>query len=473
MSSRDKSFQDRLKDIFKRNKGNTGNFPSRGEFVLSEDLLRDLSRDSPVTTRIKILRDLSDKVAVSKLENKNYGVWWKTYLEKKILQKPVTWHLLFLQCLLKGQSDKLKVMRAQFFRFIKHHDHPEDVGQRLDLLNTLTSNGKDILYFEEEVGPFLLNWLPDISKAGKIEEYLSMIDNVVKFNAAYLDDEVITGFIQHICVLCCSTSNYKTVMSCLQIMATVVAYSNMSPDSLPKFIGALCRTVNVEAYCMHSWKIMKNLLGTHMGHSALYTMCRILQEPALRSDTDLLRGAVFYIHMSLWTSMPLSNLHCPPSSVLPSFLQAIKCNQAAVAYEVILGLRHLVNRYGLELQDPAWSVLLQIISYIVREIDIASNQIPNKLIVAPLHETLNTIESLLEVGSYNGSVKQLFDVIEECSTDRPENSILRLILYLSHSIVPTEHLWLTNLYNLLQKYFKLELRTNIRLKVLDILAKRY
>lgn len=103
---------------------------------------------------------------------------------------------LFLQYLIKGQYDKIKLMRAHFFRFIKHHVHPEDIGQRLELLNMLTSNGKDILYFEEEVGPFLLNWLPDISKAGKIEEYLLMVDNVIKFNAAYLDDEVITGLIQ-------------------------------------------------------------------------------------------------------------------------------------------------------------------------------------------------------------------------------------------------------------------------------------
>lgn len=58
-------------------------------------------------------------------------------------------------------------------------------------------------------------------------------------------------------MLCCSTSNYKTVMSCLQIMATIVAYSNMSTESLPKFIGVLCRTVTIEGYCPSSWKVSK------------------------------------------------------------------------------------------------------------------------------------------------------------------------------------------------------------------------
>lgn len=65
---------------------------------------------------------------------------------------------------------------------------------------------------------------------------------------------------------------------------------------------------------------MKILLGTHMGHSALYTMCQIVQSPILSTDAKLIRGAIFFIHMALWSSASLPNLHCPPSSVLPSFL---------------------------------------------------------------------------------------------------------------------------------------------------------
>lgn len=65
---------------------------------------------------------------------------------------------------------------------------------------------------------------------------------------------------------------------------------------------------------------MKTLLGTHMGHSALYTMCQIVQNPLLLADAHLIRGAVFFIHTSLWGNTPLPNLHCPPNSVLPSFL---------------------------------------------------------------------------------------------------------------------------------------------------------
>lgn len=89
----------------------------------------------------------------------------------------------------------------------------------------------------------------------------------------------------------------------------------------------------------------------------------------------------------------------------------------------------------------------------------------------PLHEVLNAIENLIEKGDFNGDEAEFYNIIENCVHSRPESSVLYLIAYLARDIVPIKHMWLTNLYNLLQKYFKPEMRTNIRLKVLNILSK--
>lgn len=124
-------------------------------------------------------------------------------------------------------------------------------------------------------------------------------------------------------MLCCNTNQSPIVILCLQILGTVVAYSILPPESLSQFVGTLCRTVNFKCYCLPSWKTMKNLLGTHLGHSTLFTMCRFLQEPNLKNDASLMRGCVFYIHMALWDINSMQNLCCPPSSVLPSVLQVI------------------------------------------------------------------------------------------------------------------------------------------------------
>lgn len=71
-------------------------------------------------------------------------------------------------------------------------------------------------------------------------------------------------------------------------------------------------------------QIMRNLLGTHMGHSALYTMCRLLQDTNYQRDVRLLRGAVFYVNMGLWGTHRIPKLVCTPTSVLPSFHQVNK-----------------------------------------------------------------------------------------------------------------------------------------------------
>lgn len=55
--------------------------------------------------------------------------------------------------------------------------------------------GKAIVYFEEEIGRFLLTWFPEIVRMGRTEDYLFLIDNIIHFNAAYLDEEMINGFI--------------------------------------------------------------------------------------------------------------------------------------------------------------------------------------------------------------------------------------------------------------------------------------
>lgn len=53
--------------------------------------------------------------------------------------------------LIKRQNEELKISRAEFFRFIKSHNNPQDVGQRLQLLVALTNNGKNVQHFEEDV----------------------------------------------------------------------------------------------------------------------------------------------------------------------------------------------------------------------------------------------------------------------------------------------------------------------------------
>lgn len=46
-------------------------------------------------------------------------------------------------------------------------------------------------------------------------------------------------------------------------------------------------------------------------------------------------------------------------------LQAVKSNHSVVTYEVMLSIQRLVGKCGVELQDPAWDLVLSIIEAII------------------------------------------------------------------------------------------------------------
>lgn len=88
-------------------------------------------------------------------------------------------------------------------------------------------------------------------------------------------------------------------------------------------------------------------------------------------------------------------------------------------------------------------------------------------------DTMTVMESYIEINKYNGNLKSYYKLVEECAADRPEESMLKLLKYLSKNVKPVHHLWMTNLYNLMYKYFKVEKRTTIRVEALGILNHTY
>ncbi|KAK0095925.1 hypothetical protein PV326_007052 [Microctonus aethiopoides] len=477
MNSKDKdnrTLNDKLKQFFRLSKGN---YKSREDFVLTQDIEREISSENPINQRSRAIKDLCDVVLNHQCENNAAERLWnlvQDLLNKNVAKEYRHIVLNFLCCLVQGQYSKLSpLMRVKFFLVVKEHEIPEDIGPRLELLQRLTDNGKDIIHLEEQMGGFLLEWMPIVTggdgKRGA--EFLSLLVNVIKYNSAYIDEDIVSGLVLYICHLCYYSNNTEVVSGCLETLDTIVGYNiNLQSDSLQTFITALCRSVNVESYCQISWKIMRKLLGTHMGHSALHTMCRLLQDEMFQRDVRLLRGAVFYVNMGLWGTHKIPKLECTPISVLPSFIQALKCNHPIVMYEVTLSIQRLVNKFGVELQEPAWSVVLDIIENVITHIE-TSNQPASKQVSSCLHETLNSVENLMNDSQYNGCFSRFYELVERCSDARPENSILKLVEYRSTFIGPTHYKWQTKLAALVERYYKIETRTNVRIKVLDVVTK--
>ncbi|KAM9363314.1 tuberin isoform 2-T2 [Symphorus nematophorus] len=435
------------------------------EFIITTDIIKELHPDCGLSNRVRMMNHVCDLAKTKKFEEHAVEAVWKA-VEDMLSpdQPPEARHavLQLLRAIIQGQGERLGPLRAYFFKVIRDYQPcNEDLSDRLEVFKALTENGKDITYLEEDIARFVLLWM-DI---GLTSDFLNVLVNLVKFNSCYLDQNV-SIMVQKICLLCNRTTSSTDIEVALQVLDAVVCYNCLPSDSLTVFIITLCRTVNVKEFCESCWKLMRKVLGTHLGHSAIYTMCRIMEERAYMEDAPLLRGAVFFVGMALWGAHRLPALKNTPTLVLPSFYKAMSCANEVVSYEIVLSITRLIKKYGKELQVVTWDILLGIIERLLQQIQ----TIGSAELKAIVYELLTTVEELYEQNGYHGSTEKFFSLVEKCADKRPDASVLTLISYRAQSIQPAKDGWIQSLHRLMEKFFRNETRSVIRIKVLHILS---
>ncbi|XP_071526636.1 tuberin-like [Panulirus ornatus] len=468
-SKGEKSFPERLKRWFKLERGN---LPGSRDIRITDELKIELSNESPVPVRIKAIKELNEVLASKKLEENGIEKLWTLVQDLLALTCPAEHRHTTLQMLttLAYGHDRLGPMRHVFFNYISDNYQHEDIKPIFDFFREVIAEGKQLEYIDEYVGPFLLEWLPGLLASAQAADALNLIIVLVKFNSAYLDEPVVTGYVKQVVTQLHRANNEAEALLCLRVLDAVLAYSYLPSSALPTFITALTRAVSVPQLTPEAWKIMRNLLGTHLGNSGLYVLCRLIQK---NGDAHIVRGAIFFLTSALWGTNKVSSLNYKPAAVLPTLREASKNNHVLVIYEVALSIQKLVSKMYMELHLSSWDIILDTLSKLFEHAVALEEGHEKQTIVAVLKDILDVIEQLIDLQQFGGSSDKFFSLIDQYSNLRPESSVLRLLDHLAQGADPLRPHWLANLGTLLNQYYRHDHRPNVRTKALAILADVY
>ena len=396
--------------------------------ALTSDILAELGKDlgQPVGSRLKVVKELQGQVREKRLQEQGVLLLWKKLedllgSDQELETRHQVWE--FLTDMLIGQQHALEMFRPELFRFIKGHEISEDLSQRVSVLGALTDTGREIQHIEEQMGIFLLHLLNLVSEADSEAraQVIALVSNMVRYNSAYLDQDVVAGLIVCLSRLATNSTTDQEILSCLDVLKAVVTYSYVPPEALFPFISCACQVVNLPSLSSEAWDTMRKLLGTHLGHSALYNLCQIVQSPEHRQYEKLVRGAVYFIGCALWGATRVPSLRYTAMSVLPFLISSLHSPHQPVLFEVAFQVRELVVGQGEQLTAPEWEETVTLLQRMVSRINRYEEVRP--AVEEHLKATIGEMEALAMTERYAGSRTRLYELIESVSALCPEASV--------------------------------------------------
>lgn len=468
---------ERLKSLLGLGKTSSPAVPRLEEHEVELEILKELGVESPVSHRIKVIKELTEVVRTRRLaQGAADSLYSLTCDLLHPAQGPEVRHpvLQFYCALIRAQRDPLDITRAHCFNLVLELRQPEDLALRLELVQALTDNGKCLSLFEEQAGPFLVKWMPELLSGGWAHELLPLLKNLVRFNSSFLDRATVMGFVQNTCILCCRTNSEQDVQLGLDLLDSVVGFGLAGAELLGHLVPMACRTVVVAPLSEPSWRLMRNLLGTHLGHRTIAYLCRLLEDRANGGDHTMLKGAVFFVGAALWSPRAVGSLQHAAAGVLPSLGRALASSgHPSVAYEAAVCLQWLLPEPpGGPLPGGAlaWDAVLELLDALLAFPQ--EGQPGGRQLQQMAHELLSRVEHAYDAGAFEGSEARLFELVDQAASLRPEGSLVRLVEFRARQAELNPLHWTDQLSELLERFMDPAMAAPpaVRLRLLDLVA---
>jgi len=453
-----------LRNLFSKYDSNSPTKRPRQEEILLSECLLKLGPDAPFEKRLSFANEFCEFLSQYRLD-----IMYLTHVWARIKdlfdpgQSPAAKlaGIKILRAFAENHRDRLGLIKSEIMKILRR---PEFLQvEVIQIFGRLINRGRDISPHEQEVGESLALWLAQPGQSIAVQqELLSLVNDIIKFGFTQIPVNQRSVIIQQLCQISNSATLIDVVQLCLQCFAEIVCYSYFPSGSLVPFLSALCRTVNIERFSQSTWTIMKNVLNTY-GNTSVGALCHILDNEENQDATNLLRGAVFFLGMSVWGAQRIKSLQVSPVQVLPTINRLLSRAVPIIAHEINLAVRRLITKYGAEL-DQEWEILRVMLEKLhIYYLNIPGAQVSQEVLAS----SLEAVIVLLETNQFKDDEMRMYVTLSNCLPLLSEASVRTVFRYQIQFVHPFYPNWLVNLKKLGYNYFYSCKTPAIRLKAVS------
>ncbi|KAG4302100.1 hypothetical protein PCANB_001626 [Pneumocystis canis] len=413
-----------------------------------------------------------------------------------------------MEACIKSQRELSVVDRYMFYQDIQQHHVDEDFAMCLNIMRVLTNDGRDITAMESDITRLLSSWLyicfknaensrlkksstallqDDLSYEELLETLFSLITNIVKFHYSLFDESDMIMLINDVIWIGKKTTHKNDIKDVIQFLDVVIRFGYIPIPVLINCIEILCSTnTSILEFSDISWKIMKNLLKSHIAHNAVLSLKKFLETKS-KLHANVIIGAARFLSWILITDEQNKLSSIPQEMIMEAYKCALSLNIPQIDLEILKALRDFIGyKHALrEMKYDDWDLPLEILSACSKYLQYSTAQ--TKLletcdtelsddIYTSLFQVTNQILHLLQ-NSYNnlcysGSTRKLIHYFSQIHAYLPEStSMLLLDYYSTHRLCAQEcEKWIDNSIFIGQSFFKSPCHTTkIKIKALHLI----